>query len=140
MVSRSCAVILGIAALLAPKAATPGQSPGAVPEPRYDPNTTVSFFATITDIREVPKTRPLNGLHLVVNTEKDEAVEVYVAPIQYLRDLGVSYVRGDRLDICGSKVKFGTASIVLAREIRRDVDTAYFRDARGKPYWSGGPT
>lgn len=140
MGSRLPAALFGIAALLAPMAAIPGQTGQAQQEPRYDPGSVVSFLATVTDIREVPKGSPLSGLHLGVNTEKETTVEVFVAPMQFLKELQISYARGDRLQIAGSKVKFGSGTIVLAREVRRDVDTAYFRDEKGKPYWSGGPT
>ncbi len=139
MGSQSLAVLFGIAALLAPMAA--GQTGPAQQEPRYDPGSSVNFSATVTDIREVPKGSPLNGLHLtVIDTDKDATVEVYVAPVAFLKELQVSYAKGDRLQITGSRVKFGSGTIVLVREVRRDADTAYFRDERGKPYWSGGPT
>jgi len=141
MCSRFPAVLFGIAAVLASMAAIRGQTGQAQQEPRYDTASVVSFSAVVTDVREVPKGSPLNGLHLIVtDSDKEATVEVYVAPMQFLKDLQVSYDRGDRLQITGSKVKFGAGTIVLVREARRDVDTAYFRDERGKPYWSGGPT
>jgi hypothetical protein len=141
MRSRSPAVLFGIAALLAPMAAIPGQTGQAQQEPRYDTASVVNFSATVTDIREVPKGSPLSGLHLVVlEADKETTVEVYVAPMQFLKELQIAYARGDRLQIAGSRIRFGSGTIVLAREVRRDVDTAYFRDEKGKPYWSGGPT
>jgi hypothetical protein len=140
MGSRLPAALFGAAILLAPLAAIPGQTGRTEQDPRYDPASTVEISATVTEIREVPKGSPLNGLHLVVNTDKEATVEVYVAPLQFLKELQISYARGDRIQISGSKVKFGAGSIVLARQVRRDVDTAYFRDEAGKPYWSDGPT
>ncbi|MBZ5623722.1 MAG: hypothetical protein LAQ69_34235 [Acidobacteriia bacterium] len=141
MGSRLPAVLFGIAALLAPMAAIPGQTGRAEQEPRYDPGSVVNVSATVTDTREVPKGSPLSGLHLVVvDTDKETTVEVYVAPVQYLKELQITYARGNRLQIAGSKVKFGGGTIVLAREVRRDLDTAYFRDEKGRPYWTGGPT
>ncbi len=140
MCSRSTAVLFGIAALLAPMPARPGQTNPVEQDPRFDPASVVSVEGTVTDIREAPKGGPLNGLHLIVNTDKDPAVEVYIAPMQFLKDLQISYAKGDRIQISGSKVKFGTGTIVLAREVHRDSDTAYLRDARGKPYWNGSPT
>ena len=109
-------------------------------EPRYDPASSANFLGTVTEIREVAKGNPLMGLHMMVNTEKDTSIEVYVAPVSYLKELKVTYSPGDRVQVTGSKVKFGGGSIVLVREVRKDSDTAYFRDEKGKPYWTGGPT
>jgi len=130
---RSMAVLLAVALGL-PVAARGGQ-PASQEEPRYDTATVFSFSAIIAEVREVGKGGVLSGLHLIVTNEKEERVEVYVAPTQFLRDLQVSYAVGYRLEITGSKVRLGSGTIVLAREIRHDVDTAYFRDTRGRPYW-----
>ncbi len=138
MCFRSCALLLGMAVLMAMIAR--GGQPGAVEEPRYDTGTVVSVSAAVTDLREVPRGGMLPGLHLIVTTDKDSSLEVFVAPMTYLKELQVAYARGDRLEITGSKVKSGAGTIMLVREVRRDSDTVYFRDSRGKPYWSGGPT
>ena len=141
MSSRVPSMRFGIVAWLAWMAAVPGQTGQAQPEPRYDTATVVSLSMTVTEIREVPKGSPLSGLHLIVaDSDREATTEVYVAPTHYLKELQITYARGDRLQITGSKVKFGSGAIVLAREVRRNVDTAYFRDEKGKPYWSGGPT
>ncbi|HLK68335.1 MAG TPA: hypothetical protein VKU19_33110 [Bryobacteraceae bacterium] len=133
---RSFAVLLGIAALLAPNAAKTGTIPAQ--EPRYDPETVVTLSATVLELREVPKGGILSGLHLIVDTDKDSDLDVYIAPMHYLKELQISYAKGDRLEIKGSKVKTTAGTVVLVREVRRDADTGYFRDAGGKPYWNPG--
>jgi hypothetical protein len=47
----------------------------------------------------------------------------------------VTFAKGDRVQVTGSKVKFQSADIILAREVRRDQDMIYLRDSQGKPFW-----
>ncbi len=133
---RYFAVLFGIAAFLSPQVAKTGTVP--VIEPRYNPATVVSLSAVVTGVREVPKGGVLGGLHLIVDTDRDTNLDVYIAPFAYLQDLQISYAKGDRLEITGSKVKSDSGTVFLVREVRRDSSTGYFRDVSGKPYWNAG--
>lgn len=104
-------------------------------DPRYDVSKVIDVDATVIDIREVPRNNPLSGLHLTVKIESD-TVDVFLGPVDFLKTFEITFAKGDKLEIIGSKIKFGGAHIVLARQVRRDETTLYLRDAKGKPHWT----
>jgi len=118
-----------------------GQAAQAEPEPRYDAATTVDTMTVVADLREVPRGNPLSGTHLIVRMESakenSETIDVYLGPTDYLRDFEVTFAKGDRVQVIGSKVKYGGAPLILARLVRRDATTIYLRDEHGTPYWRG---
>jgi hypothetical protein len=118
-----------------------GQTAPAEPEPRYDSATTVDAMTVVSDLREVPRGNPLSGTHLIVRLESakesSETIDVYLGPADYLKDFEVTYVKGDRVQVIGSKVKYQGAPLILARQVRRDATTIYLRDEHGTPYWRG---
>ena len=132
MIFRLPAILLVLAILLAPHAAGAGQPVPA--EPRYDPSTSVAFSGVVTATREVPRGTAMHGLHLTVDTGR-ESLEVYLGPVEFLKQFDFSFRAGDRLDVTGSRVKTGSATVVLAREVRRGSQTVYLRDNGGAPYW-----
>jgi len=132
MVFRTSLLLLILAALLAPRAASAGQTSPA--EPRYDPAATVAFDGLVTETREVPKGSPMRGLHLTVDSGK-ESLDVYLGPMEFMKRFNFTFDRGDRVEVTGSKVKFAGASVVLAREVRRHSETLYLRDSSGNPNW-----
>ena len=104
-------------------------------DPRYDVAKVIDVDATVMDLREVPRNNPLSGLHLAVKIESD-TVDVFLGPVDFLKSFEITFAKGDKLEIIGSKVRFGGAQIVLARQVRRDETTLYLRDAKGKPHWT----
>ena len=106
-----------------------------VEDPRYEVATVIDVDATVIDIREVARSNPLSGLHLTVKIESD-TMDVFLGPVDFLKVFKITFAKGDKLEIIGSKIKFGGAHIVLARLVRRDETTLYLRDAKGKPHWT----
>jgi hypothetical protein len=110
---------------------------GTVPaEPRYDPATPVDMTTVVVDVREVPAGNPLAGWHITVRASANDTIDVYLGPSEFLRDCQITFAKDDRVHVLGSKVKFGTATMILARQVSRDSSTLYLRDARGVPYWT----
>ena len=64
------------------------------------------------------------------------AVDVYLRPKAFLDDLGVSFKKGDEINLTGSKVKQGAADLILAREVVKGSDTLVLRDDKGIPVWN----
>ena len=138
---RTVIVFFLVAPLLPGLTASSGQTAKAEPEPRYDSATAVDMMTVVADLREVPRGSLLTGSHLIVRPESaretSETIDVYLGPAAYLKDFEVTYAKGDRVQVIGSKVKYGGASIILARQVRRDSTTIYLRDEHGTPYWIG---
>ncbi|MBZ5596290.1 MAG: hypothetical protein LAP39_28930 [Acidobacteriia bacterium] len=103
-------------------------------DPRYDVATVINVEATVMDTRVAPRTSPMSGLHLTVKIES-ETIDVYLGPVDFLKEFDITLAKGDKIELIGSKVKFDGARIVLARQVRRDETTLYLRDAKGKPHW-----
>lgn len=101
--------------------------------PQYDPANVISISGTVQDVRELAEPTALRGIHVTLVEKR--GMQVYVAPAPFLRAFAVTFVKGDRLHISGSKVRFRGAELVLAREVRRDNDVLVVRDEKGNPYW-----
>jgi hypothetical protein len=104
---------------------------------RYDTATVVDFKATVTGIREVPKTDPLDGLYLTVKTDtlKSETFDVYVGPTDFVKAFEITFAKGDKIQVIGSKVKIDGVDILLAREVSRQQTTVILRGKNGDPFW-----
>jgi hypothetical protein len=95
----------------------------------------IDVMTTVTEIREVPRSSPLDGLHLIVKAES-ETLGVYLGPADFIKQFEISFAKGEEVQITGSKVKLaGGASIVLAREVRKGDSTLYCRRKSGEPNW-----
>ena len=92
------------------------------PEPRYDPATVVDLLVVVTEVRAATGENGLDGVRLVARTEADTTIDVYLGPASFLKEFEITFAKGDRIQIIGSKVKFAGGSIVLAREVRKDSD------------------
>ncbi|HVP46862.1 MAG TPA: hypothetical protein VMT32_09770 [Bryobacteraceae bacterium] len=126
--------LLSFAAFTASLATVTDKAVKVEPEPRYDVATVIDVDATVIDTRVVPQSSPLSGVHLSVKIES-ETIDVYLGPVEFLKDFDITFAKGDKIELIGSKVKFDGARIVLARQVRRDETTLYLRDAKGKPHW-----
>ena len=104
------------------------------PEPVYDPATVVDVKVTVIGIREAPMTEPLDGLHLTVKTDT-EAFDIYVGPTDFVKIFGITFAKGDKVQVVGSKVKFDGVDLVLARQVSRRETTFILRDKNGEPFW-----
>lgn len=106
-------------------------------QPSYDRTTTVDLFGTLQEVRHVRDPQGLAGVHLTVRLEKGGSADIYLAPAAFLKELEVEIPTGVQVQVKGSKVKFGGAEVVLAREVRwRASVTLTLRDPLGRPLWS----
>ncbi len=132
MAGLALAVLIAFAA--APKLS--GADGKVNPAPSYQVATETDISVTIADVREVPKTDPLGGVHLSVKT-KSETVDVYVAPADFVKIFDINFKKGQEIEVTGSKVKFQGEDVILAREIQIGRTTVALRDKDGTPLWQG---
>lgn len=71
--------------------------------PTYDPATVIDVRGTVSAVWEVPAYLPLEGLRLAVKSGW-ETVDVYVGPTDFVKLFGVTFVKGDKIEVIGSKV------------------------------------
>lgn len=127
-------ILLTVVAVAESLAAASANALNVEQEPRYDPAKVVNILGTVADIREVAYPGPLSGLHLAVKADAG-TIDTYLGPMDFLKGFEVTFAKGDRIQVVGSKVKFRGSDVVLAREVSRDGTILYLRDAQGRPYW-----
>jgi hypothetical protein len=118
-----------IAALLLLSTAAFAQAP-----PKYDPGTETTVKGVIQELKLVP---PSGGKPIVYMAMKGnpDPFEVFLCPKKFLDDIGVAFKADDQIEIIGSKVKQGSADLILAREVTKSGDTFTLRFKDGKPAW-----
>ncbi len=106
--------------------------------PMYDSATEVTVQGTVEAVNQLTGRRGAAGTHLELKTEK-ETLDVHAGPSWFLTKNGITFAKGDQIEVTGSKVKFGTADTLLAREIAMGDKKVVLRNERGFPLWSRGP-
>jgi len=126
-----CAVALAFAWTVsaADKSAKDPKAPG----PSYDTATVVDIQGKVTEVREVPKGSPMDGLHLILQSGGE--LDVYVGPPEFVKVFEVTFAKGDQIHVIGSKVSFDGSTVLLAREVSIGTVTILCRDKDGEPLW-----
>lgn len=123
---RAAAVLCGMAAFTLAMQATASGAEGLM-----------DFYATVTAVREAPAGSPLPGLHLEAKVD-GRTTDIYLAPVNFLEEYGMTFQKGDDVHIVGSRTKVAGADVVLAREVAvgaANRKTLYLRDDHG-PFWT----
>ena len=131
--SRVCALLLLSVACLSPLSAQ--KPPTKVSGPAYDLKTEVTIKGIVDDVRLVGADAKTKVTRLVVKSGA-QVNEFFLCPQSFLDDMGVSYAKGDELEITGSKVKHDDQEEILVRKVVKGNDSLVLRDEKGKPYWN----
>jgi DNA/RNA endonuclease YhcR with UshA esterase domain len=105
------------------------------PAPKYDKSSEVKVKGVIDEVKIVDKD---NIVHVTLKSDKG-LLDVVVAPEKFLKDMEITFAKGDTLEVLGSQVAVDGNQIVLAREVTRNGDVMTMRDDKGKPVWVGWP-
>jgi len=103
--------------------------------PKYNAATEVKAQGVIQDVQQY--WCPINGdkgTHLMVSTTNG-ILEVHVAPLRFLQGNGVSFSKGDQIEVVGSMVVYQGHDAMIARKITRGDETFAFRQPNGRPVW-----
>jgi len=103
--------------------------------PKYDLHTETKLKGTVEEVKLPPKGNEKDVVHLMMKNGED-VVDLYFCPKSFMDDMGVSFGKGDELAFTGSKVKYGGADLILAREVVKGSDTLVLRDDKGNPVWN----
>ena len=103
--------------------------------PSYDLATEMTVRGTVQEVQEFycPVSGDL-GTHLILQTENG-TIQVHVAPGRFLRGNGLSFAKGDQVEVVGSRFNYKGADTLIARKISRGNETFAFRKPSGKPLW-----
>ncbi len=112
-------------------------APPPRPAPRYNAATEITVKGTVEAVNQVTGARGWAGTHLQLKTE-NATFDVHVGPSWFLAKNNMSFAKDDQIEVTGSKVKFGDADALLAREITKGDKKLVLRNEQGFPVWSRG--
>jgi hypothetical protein len=104
--------------------------------PKYDAANEVTIKGVVDEVKEVqcPLSGGMDG-HITVKMDDGKAFLVHLASSKFLKEYGISFAKGDRVEVVGAKAKVGEQEDVLARKIERGNQNFVFREKDGKPLW-----
>ena len=100
---------------------------------KYDLTTETKLKGTIDEVKVIPG--PSEGVHLMLKSATETTL-IHVAPETFLKEMDVSFDKGDLIDVTGSKIKVDGQDEILAREITKNGNQLTLRDKKGMPIWS----
>lgn len=135
--SRRTLTVLAIPLLLL-LWAPPGLSQKAPPAdsslPKYDLQTEAKTDGVVDEVNQLSVGTRKDFIELIIKSGADK-LHIYVSPKPFQEEIGVSFAKGDRVSVTGSKVKQEASEVILARELVKGTDTLMFRDTKGNPVW-----
>lgn len=102
--------------------------------PKYDLQTESKKKGIIDEVKLLTLGSRKDFVQLVVKSG-EEKLSVFVCPKPFQDEMGITFTKGDDIEVTGSKVKQEQADVILARELVRGTDTLMFRDDKGKAVW-----
>jgi hypothetical protein len=105
----------------------------------WDPNSIVSISGTVTSVDSQASPRGNNFMiRLIVKDTSNGSSTVVVGPSSYLDKEGITFSKGEKIKVTGSKVRFGDTEFVLAAQIDANGKEIKLRDGIGRPLWFRG--
>ena len=103
----------------------------------YDPATVETISGTVEAVGTAMPMRGMNtGVHLTVKTDK-ETLSVHLGPAWFIERQDTKIVKGDRIEVKGSRVTFAGKPAIIAAEVKKGDSTLVLRDGSGTPAWAG---
>ena len=103
----------------------------------YNPATVETISGTVESVDKVTPMKGMNsGIHALLKTDK-ETISVHLGPEWYIERLDVKIVKGDKIEVKGSRVTFAGKPALIAGELKKGDQALVLRDAGGIPVWAG---
>lgn len=134
----ACAALAVCVILVADPAAAARKRRATQPvAPAYDTRSEVTVRGTVDDVLESVLASWRTAAQRIVVATDEGPVTVELAPSSFLKARYFSCVRGDTVELVGSRVPAAKGEfVVLARELRRRGASLTLRDAEGRPVWN----
>jgi hypothetical protein len=101
--------------------------------PKYEKSQEAKIKGVVDEVRVLPE----GGAVIVVKTGGDNTVLVRLAPDAFLKEMEISFEKGQSVEVLGAKLADAPAPEMLAREVTANNNTVVLRDDAGKPVWVG---
>lgn len=140
MTRKVLATVCGVAlaGFMAATALAQKGTGGPKGSPRYDPKAEVTVKGSVEEVKEYPSRGGWHtGQHVTLKTDAG-SLDVHLGPTDYWKKHGFELVKGDSIEVTGSKSKVDGTEVVLAREVKKGEKALTLRNAQGVPAWSRG--
>lgn len=102
----------------------------------FDVKTVQTLTGEIVKIERItPKKGMQQGVHLQLKTDT-ETLSVHLGPAWYIDNQELQLVKGEKIEVKGSRVSIEEKSTIIAAEVRRGDDVLKLRDETGRPFWA----
>jgi hypothetical protein len=92
------------------------------------------------EVLSVDKIMPMKGMrsgvHLTLKTDK-ETIPVHLGPSWFIDRLDSKIVKGDKIEVKGSRVTVNGKPAIIAAEVKKGDNVLILRNDAGIPVWSG---
>lgn len=102
------------------------------PALKYDKSSEVRVKGVIDEVI----TDGGKSVHVKLKNDKG-LLDVMVAPEKFLKEMEITFAKGDTIEVLGSQLTVDGSPTLLAREVTRNGDVMTMRDEKGKPVWVG---
>jgi hypothetical protein len=103
----------------------------------YDPATVETIRGEVIGIEKIAPMKGMKrGIHLLLKTEK-ETIPVHLGPDWFIERQDTKIVKGDTIEVKGSRVTLGGKPANIAAEVKKGESVLVLRDSAGVPVWSG---
>jgi len=114
-----------------------GWGPGTEYTKKFDPNTVSTVQGTVLSKGFfTPEKGAGPGERLRVRTDDGKTVIVHLGPRSHLESENISFQKGDKITITGSKAEIYGRNVIIATQVKKGDQTIQLRDDQGKPVWS----
>jgi hypothetical protein len=104
---------------------------------QYDPAKVETINGTVEAVEMVT---PMKGMYkavaLMVKTGS-ETIAVHLGPEWYIGRLDVKILKGDTVEVKGSRISFAGKPAIIAAEIKKGDTVLVLRNEAGIPVWAG---
>ena len=105
-------------------------------ERKYDPSTQTKVSGTIKAVeKQMNESNGYAGIHLLIQTTSEE-LPVHLGPEWYLSQQSISFQAGDKVEVEGSRVIVDRKPALIARQVKKGMQTLELRNKDGIPLWS----
>lgn len=114
-----------------------GWGPGSQYNRIYNPATMDTVSGEVVEIQAVvPQKGMYSGVQVILKTDK-ETIPVHLGPSWYIERLDMKILKGDNIEVKGSRVTFAGKPAIIAGELKKGDQVLVLRDANGVPVWAG---
>ena len=103
----------------------------------YNPATVETLTGMVESVNKITPMKGMQyGIHITVKTDK-ETIPIHLGPAWFIERLDTKIMKGDTIEVKGSRVTVAGKPAIIAEEVKKGEDTLKLRDDNGIPVWAG---